>query len=572
MKNLINNLTLAKKSMLPLLLMAIVSAGLSLYLISNMTFIGGAYSTLLDNDSAIEVMSKEIDGIMMDMSGKTYQALYEKNTKDKQAVLAYMEDNKKDLAEIFKKTKDLIAARKDKSDSDAKLTEEVTSLEAEAQNFFTIALSIVNSSIDNKADEAEARLRKDFAPANEAIQKSVDNLAEAVSKAVLAKNDALDARFISVRTESIVILVVSILISFVFGFWISRVGVVLPLHDLTSAMRRLADSDWATIVPDLSRKDEIGTMANTVEIFKTNGMEAERLRKEQAAAQQQQLDRAGNVDRLVAGFEKEIEAIVSLVSAASTELQSTAESMVATAEETSKQSNAVAAASEEATANVQTVASATEELSASVREIQNSVSNSNGMVVRAAEQAEATNDKVKDLSVASQKIGEVVQLINDIAAQTNLLALNATIEAARAGEAGKGFAVVASEVKALAGQTAKATDEIAKQVKDIQDASGASAAAIQQITKAIEEVKKTSASISAAVEEQGSATQEIARNVNEAATGTSEVSNNIATVSQAAQHTGESATQVLAAAGELAKNGERLKVQVDQFLRAVKAA
>lgn len=349
----------------------------------------------------------------------------------------------------------------------------------------------------------------------------------------------------------------------------SRIVLFSPLGKLIDVMSPLANGDWSIVITDMDRADEIGEMSRAVEVFKINGMEAERLRKEQATDQQKQIDRSKNVDKIVARFEKEIEAIVSIASSASTELQSTAEVLAATAEETSKQSNTVAAAAEQATANVQTVASATEELTASVREIQNSVDNSNSMVIRAGDQAAATNEKVKKLTAASEKIGEVVNLINDIAEQTNLLALNATIEAARAGEAGKGFSVVASEVKSLAAQTAKATEEIAKHVKDIQEASGDSAAAIQMIAMAIEEVKKTSATIAAAVEEQGSATQEIARNINEAAGGTKEVSSSIASVSEAAQHTGTAAAQVLVTAGELAKNGENLKIQVDSFLRTI---
>jgi methyl-accepting chemotaxis protein len=370
----------------------------------------------------------------------------------------------------------------------------------------------------------------------------------------------------------ILVSVIGVIGGTAFGYLLASFGIGKPLALSIGNINTLSKGNTDVTIAGTDRKDELGEIASALQVFKDNLIDAERLRKEQAAAQQKQLDRSKKVDKLVAGFEKGIAIIVGLVSSASTELQSTAESMAATAEETSKQSNTVAAAAEEATANVQTVASATEELSASVKEIQSSVHTSNGMVIRASEQAAATNEKVKDLASASQKIGDVVQLINDIAAQTNLLALNATIEAARAGDAGKGFAVVASEVKALAGQTAKATDEIAKQVQGIQLASGSSAEAIQQIAAAIEEVKKTSSAISAAVEEQGSATQEIARNVNEAATGTKEVSSNIASVREAAQHTGASATQVLSAAGELARNGEKLRIQVEDFLREVRAA
>jgi len=350
--------------------------------------------------------------------------------------------------------------------------------------------------------------------------------------------------------------------------WSLKKSIAAKLSYLETRLNAVAKGNLNEEVID--GDDEVGRILTVVKAMQSNlayanyeRVEIDRANKERSRAE---------MHKIADEFERNVKSIVDTVIASSGQLQVTAQSMAATAEKTSKQSNAVATAAEEATTNVQTVASATEELSASVREIQSSVNNSNGMVVRAAEQTVATNSKVKSLSAASQKIGEVVQLINDIAAQTNLLALNATIEAARAGEAGKGFAVVASEVKALAGQTAKATEEIAKQVKDIQEASGVSAAAIQQIAVAIEDVKKTSSAISAAVEEQGAATQEIARNVNEAAMGTKEVSSNIASVSEAAQHTGASATQVLSAAGELAKNGEKLKTQMDQFLRTVRAA
>lgn len=383
--------------------------------------------------------------------------------------------------------------------------------------------------------------------------------------------DAINADLRSVSISLIAALVLAVVMG--VGITLSLLGaVVKPLKNVISVMGRIEKGELNATVPETNRGDEAGDVAKALESFRLKLEDAEKLRREQAAAQQKQLDRARNVDRIVAGFEKEIADIVSVVSSAATELQSTAQSMAATAEETSKQSNTVAAAAEQATANVQTVASATEELTASVKEIQSRMTDSNNMVIRAADQATASTDKVKALAAASQKIGDVISLINDIAAQTNLLALNATIEAARAGDAGKGFAVVASEVKALAGQTAKATEEIASQIQGIQDASASSAQAIQSITTAIEEVRKTSTAISSAVEEQGSATMEIARNVNEAAAGTREVSSNITSVSEAAQHTGASATQVLSAASELSRNGERLKAQVASFLKDVRAA
>ena len=199
------------------------------------------------------------------------------------------------------------------------------------------------------------------------------------------------------------------------------------------------------------------------------------------------------------------------------------------------------------------------------------VTESSRIVAGAVTQAEDTNAKVKGLAEAAQKIGEVVTLINEIASQTNLLALNATIEAARAGEAGKGFAVVASEVKNLATQTGRATEEIAGQVKAIQDSTESAAQAIHAISVTINRVNEISTAIASAVEEQGAATQEISRNVQEASTGTAEVSTNITGVTQASQQTSAGSTQVLASASELASNGERLKKEVDTFLHTVRA-
>ena len=351
----------------------------------------------------------------------------------------------------------------------------------------------------------------------------------------------------------------------------SRRVLFSPLDRLIAVMAPLAKGDWSAVVTGADRTDEIGEMARAVEIFKTNGIEAEKLRAEQVKAQKKQLERAEKMEAAVTGFDKVIGEIIETVSSASTELQATAQTLSATAEETSRQSNSVAAASEQMTQNVQTVASATEELSASIKGISEQVNMSAQIAEDAATQAGETTAKVKILSQAAQKIGTVVTIISDIASQTNLLALNATIEAARAGEAGKGFAVVASEVKSLAAQTAKATDEITDLIREIQQSTGASAQAIQGITETIKKVNDISTAIATAVGEQGAATQEISQNVQQAAAGTQEVSSNIAGVTRASQDTSTGSTQVLSAADELAKNSVRLKRDVSSFLAEVRS-
>ncbi|WP_395020005.1 methyl-accepting chemotaxis protein [Dongia sp.] len=382
------------------------------------------------------------------------------------------------------------------------------------------------------------------------------------------QDNAIDTTFLATLIGA----VASILISIVVAFALTR-GIARPTARMTAAMNTLAKGDTGVEIPARGRKDEVGAMAEAVQFFKDNMIETERLRSEQETAKaRNEAERRQSMLDLADRFESSVGSVVNGVTAAATEMQATAKSMSSTADETSRQSTAVAAASEQTTQNVQTVASATEELSASIGEITSQVNESTRIVSEAVHQANDTNSKVKGLSDAAQKIGEVVRLINDIAGQTNLLALNATIEAARAGEAGKGFAVVASEVKTLATQTARATEEIAAQVRAIQDATASSADAIESITKTIGRVSEISTTIASAVEEQGAATQEISRNVQQAAQGTQEVSSNIGGVTSAAQQTGSAAGEVLQSAGELSRNGEMLKAQVEEFLRTVRAA
>ena len=349
-------------------------------------------------------------------------------------------------------------------------------------------------------------------------------------------------------------------------------AVSVPLGRMTSVMRRLAGRDMTVQIEGVGRGDEIGAMASAVQVFKDGMIAADRLEAEQAAERGAKEQRALRLSGLVGAFEAEVGGLAGMLSASSTELEATAQSMTTTAGQTNSQAGTVASAAEEASAGVQTVAAAAEELAASVQEISRQVAQSARMSGKAVDDARRTDVTVRALAEGAQKIGQVVDLITSIAAQTNLLALNATIEAARAGDAGKGFAVVASEVKSLAQQTAKATEEIAGQVGQIQAATREAVDAIQGIATSIEEVSGIATAIAAAVEEQGAATAEIARNVAQTAASAQDVTSNIAGVSQAASSTGEAAHQVLDAAGELARQAERLTSQVDGFVTSVRAA
>jgi methyl-accepting chemotaxis protein len=342
---------------------------------------------------------------------------------------------------------------------------------------------------------------------------------------------------------------------------------------LAAAMKLIADGQLDTAVPYADRADEVGVMAKTVEVFKANAFERQRLEVEQKETDARRSGaRKAEMAQLADSFEAAVGEIVEHVSSAATELEAAASTLTHTAENTQQLSGAVAKASQEASANVRSVAAATEELTSSVGEIARQVQESSSIAREAVVQAERTDGRITALSQAAGRIGDVVKMITAIAEQTNLLALNATIEAARAGEAGRGFAVVASEVKALAAQTAKATDEIGTQIAGMQTATQDSVAAIKEIGTTIGRIAQIASTIAGTVEEQGATTQEIARSVHLAAQGTSQVAGNIGDVTKGAGETGSASSQVLSSAQALSSEGSKLKVEVARFLTTVRAA
>lgn len=350
-------------------------------------------------------------------------------------------------------------------------------------------------------------------------------------------------------------------------------SIVSPIKRMTIAMRQIATGDLATAIPALDRRDEVGAMAQSVQIFKDGMIEADRLRHEQDELKKEA--EAGKRDllgKMASDFETSIRGSLDALAAAATELRGTSNEMSSTAEEANDQATAVGGTAVQASANVQAVAAATEELASSVLEIGRQVAQSTRIAGQAVEEANRTNETVQGLSAAAQKIGDVISLINDIASQTNLLALNATIEAARAGEAGKGFAVVASEVKSLASQTAKATEDISAQVAAMQSATQDAVRAIEHIGGTIGTINEIATSIASAVEEQGCATKEIARNVQEAAQGTDRVSHSIEGVTSAAGKTGAAAGRVLVSAEQLSEQAAGLRARVDSFVESIRAA
>jgi len=401
---------------------------------------------------------------------------------------------------------------------------------------------------------------------------------ETLQKDVLLNNKGADVAGSQAEQsfdDAIKMVLASLLVAIILGIGAAILlvrDVSAGIRSIVAPMQALGNGDLTAQVPHQGETTEIGSMANTLQVFK-DALVAKKASDEAAAIDADAKIRRGQrVDNITREFETLIGELVGSLSSASTQLEASAGNLTSTAERAQKLTTVVAAASEEASTNVRSVASATEEMASSINEIGRQVQESARMATDAVDQARKTNDRVSELSKAAARIGDVVELINTIAGQTNLLALNATIEAARAGDAGRGFAVVASEVKALAEQTAKATGEIGQQITGIQAATEESVNAIKEISGTIEKLSEISSTIASAVEEQGAATQEISRNVQQAAHGTQQVTSNVTDVQRGAGETGAASSQVLSAAKSLSGDSNRLKLEVGKFLNAVRAA
>jgi methyl-accepting chemotaxis protein len=349
-------------------------------------------------------------------------------------------------------------------------------------------------------------------------------------------------------------------------------NILRRITGLQRAMQSLSAGDLDTEIARAKHSDEIGAMTDTLTVFRDSMVEARALASEQDKDRVAKAERAARMEAKIAEFESTVRAALDNLAQSANSMQSTAQSMSNTADQSNALVNAVASAAEETSVNVQTVSAGTEQLSSSIAEISRQVVTSAGIAKKAVDEAGATDATVQSLADSASRISVVVDLIQTIASQTNLLALNATIEAARAGEAGRGFAVVASEVKSLASQTAKATEEIRTQIASMQQVTTSAVGAIQGIGRIIGEINDVTTTIAAAVEEQGAATREIARNIQHAAGGTSEVSSNIVGVSTASAKAGAAATEVLGASDALRREADMLRGEIDAFLNNMRAA
>ncbi|MDO8396730.1 MAG: methyl-accepting chemotaxis protein [Bradyrhizobium sp.] len=424
-----------------------------------------------------------------------------------------------------------------------------------------------------KADTAQAtKSYTEIAAAYTAHRAVIDEIV----KQATDDNAAAEAEATSrVQRFTILLWCISAFVFLVVGAGIAGVakGVIRPITRMTGAMQRLANGELDSEIPSLGRKDEVGAMASALQVFKENSLRVQAMESAHAKqAKQAEQDRKAGMLQVADGFEKAVGRIIRTVSSASSDIEAAAGNLTKTAETTQELSATVAVVSEQSSSNVRSAAAASEEMASSVAEIGRQVQQSQAIAQAAVAQAEQTNVRIAELSQSASRIGEVIKMITAVAEQTNLLALNATIEAARAGDAGRGFAVVASEVKALSAQTAKATEEIAAQVTQMQSATEHSVSAIKEIGATIGQISEISTAIAAAVDQQGASTQEIARNVQQAAQGATQVTGRIADVNRGAADTGTAAGQVHGLAVSLLAESNHLSTEVENFLQTIRVA
>ncbi len=415
-------------------------------------------------------------------------------------------------------------------------------------------------------NDANRNNRKQF-------QADVDKLVAADQEDLAAVRASIEAYYVDGRRDLILLAVIGIVAGTAVAFWIGSSKIARPLRSVNAALSRLTQGDLSVEVPATVSKDEIGMLWQTVGSFRSALSEAEQLRAAQADAEaSRKAEQKAMLDQLAQKFHSEVGEVIEMVSQTAQSTLKAAEVMVSDAEATSSRSMAVASASEQTSANVQAVAGASEELSSSIAEIGRQIGEASTLIGEAVEQARRTDQDVRSLADSASKVGTIVAMIQAIAEQTNLLALNATIEAARAGEAGRGFAVVASEVKALASQTAKATQDIEAQMGTIQGATQQSVDKIADISRRIADLDHITSSIAGAASQQNAATGEIARNISEAAVGAQEVAQTIVGVRMTAEKSGSASRDLLERMKVLASQSDALEHKVATFVKSIRAA
>jgi methyl-accepting chemotaxis protein len=553
-------LSISIKLMIPIVLFTMLSIGIGLFAVHQLGALNATTQHVVEGDAETLYLAARASENLTRSQLAAYEIMWAPNEVERNRLTELLAAETAQAREHLERLAALAPA--------PQTSEILSSQQMYAETLEQVAAIALSSG----PEAAQATLEMVAVPLFERIDEVLSEVVAAERGDLSAAAEASQAAFERNRLTTLAVVAVGALAAAAIAFLLVRLQVAGPVRALTRTMARLAEGDLTVEAPGTARGDEIGAMARAVGVFKQNALERERLAAAEQAEQAAKERRAERLDALMRGFEGRTRTLVETLSAAAGEMEQTARAMASTAQDATSRTAAVAASAEQTSANVQTVAVATEQLAASAKEIGAQVSHSAEIARTAVARASETNATVEALDESASRIGDVIELISQIAGQTNLLALNATIEAARAGEAGKGFAVVAAEVKNLAEQTSRATEEIAAQIARIQGSTKDAVGAIQGIGTTISEVSEIASAIASAVEEQQSATREIARNVSEAARGTEEVTGHIGDVQGAASQTGAAAAQVLSAADALARDTGALASEVQTFLAEIKAA
>lgn len=564
----LRNLSISLKIMLIVSVLSLVGVGISSIGVNGITDLRKATISLGEEMDEIRISTRMAQNVL-ELSRAEYRlaanpAEIDEIRKNIQASKAEFEDR-------------ITRAEKTAGDRQQALLSKIRTAYKDYTDGLSETLAVTEQNADNIQQSASRQAILDLVNDNRTGSAALrDAIASYVERSdtngTKVQNGALQTADVS-RLVLVVSAVLGLAVGVGVGLAISNWGIRKPLHAIVASLKRLADGDMGTDIAGVGRKDEIGQVAETAQVFKDNMIKTREMEeREQEKEEQRREEQRRSLLELADRFESRVGAIVDTVSSSSTELQATAEQLSAAVEETTSQTSAVAAAAEQASVNVQTVASATEELTSAISEVSEQVTGTARTARTASDQAADAQTELDGLIKAIDEVDQVVDAINDVAEQTNLLALNATIEAARAGDAGKGFAVVANEVKSLANQTRQMTERIAGQVDDVKSSSNMAVEAMRKIIGQVNKIDEMASNMAASVEEQSSATSEISRNAQEAATGTSEVSSNTAGVQGAASQTGDASIYVREASGELAKNASRLREEMNKLLEEIRAA